>query len=138
MTAVTPWTSQFLPQRPVSLLHYKAISSHLTASETDDELPLISLKQSFVPREARDSKAPVKPIHLIARRVATGALAPEHHKGLPSPSSFLLEAALGIACLIVCLQYRAEYLMSRGNRKAEVSKAQHKEVGIPSVEVPAQ
>lgn len=65
LTAVTPPTSQFLPQTPVSLAHYQAISSHLTASETDDELPLISLKQSFVPCEARDSKAPVKPIHLI-------------------------------------------------------------------------
>lgn len=50
--------------------HYKAISSHLTASKTDDELPLISLKQSFVPCEAGDSKAPVKPIHLIARHLA--------------------------------------------------------------------
>jgi len=41
----------------VSLAHYRAISSHLIASKTDDELPLISLKQSFVPCKARDSEA---------------------------------------------------------------------------------
>lgn len=106
----------------MSPAHYKAISSHLTASETDDELPLISLKQTFVPCTAGDSKAPVEPIPLIARRVVTAAPAPEHHKGLPSPVSCLLEAAMGIACLIDCLQCRVEYLMSKGNRKAEVSK----------------
>lgn len=122
LTAVTPLPRQFLPLMPVSPAHYKAISSHLTASETDDELPLISLKQSFVPCTARDSKAPVEPIPLIARRVVTASPAPEHHKRLPSPGSCLLEAALGIACLIDCLQCRAEYLMSGGNRKAEVSK----------------
>lgn len=125
LTAVTPLPRQFLPLMPVSPAHYKAISSHLTASETDDELPSISLKQSFVPcaaGAAGDSKAPVEPIPLIARHAVTAAPAPEHHKGLPSPGSCLLEAALGIACLIDCLQCRAEFLMSRGNRKAEVSK----------------
>lgn len=122
LTAVTPLPHQFLPLMPVSPAHYKAISPHLTASDTDDELPLISLKQTFVPCTAGDSKAPVEPIPLIARRVATAAPAAEHHKGFPSPVSFLLEAALGIACLIDCLQCRVEYLMSRGNRKAEVSK----------------
>lgn len=128
------------PTNPVSLPHYKAISSHLTARKTDDELPLISLKQSFVPCEAGDSKAPVKPIHLIARSSVTAAwaLAPEHYKGLPSSSSCLLEAALGIVCLIGCLQHRAEYLMSGGSRKAEVSNAQQKDMRITCAETPAQ
>lgn len=125
------------PTTPVSLPHYKAISSHLTASKTDDELPLISLKQSFVPCEAGDSKAPVKPIHLIARSSVTATPAPERYKGLPSPSSCLLEAALGIVCLIGCLQLRAEYLMSGGSRKAEVSKARQKDMRIPCAETPA-
>lgn len=99
MTAVTSLTSQFLPQTPVSLAHYKAISSHLTASETDDELPLINLKQSFVPGEARDSKAPAKPIHLIARRSATATLAPEHYKRAPQPQLLLIRGRTG-NCLL--------------------------------------
>lgn len=56
LTAVTPLPRQFLPLMPVSPAHYKAISSHLIASETDDELPLISLKQSFVSCAAEAQK----------------------------------------------------------------------------------
>lgn len=86
LTAVTPLPRQFLPLMPVSSAHYRAISSRLTASETDDELPLISLKQSFVPRTAGDSKAPVEPIPLIARRAVTAAPAPSTTKGSPAPA----------------------------------------------------
>lgn len=86
LTAVTALPHRFLLLMPVSLARYKAISSHLTASETDDELPLISLKQSFAPCTAGDSKAPVEPIPLIARREVTAAPAPSTTKVSPAPA----------------------------------------------------
>lgn len=103
LTAITPLISsttpsQFLLQTHRSVAHYTAISSHLTARKTDDELPLINLKQGFCVSQSMRLKSPNE---TYSHNYQPG----DSHSGSfaltkasllsPSPGFLSLEAALG-------------------------------------------